>query len=160
MQVVRVGGVDVGILLSKDEEDDRSGDVTHWIVSVDGSSEEEIISEKMLGRVLETVDQSDSSTIEKSLKENPAKKVTKAKIKSTSGIINQKKVIRRINTRAAAIKAGEEGPLDEGLEVERRPTPRPKKKDGDETVIEVKLLTGTLFIYRGENHRVEFVRTV
>lgn len=151
----------MGILLSKDEEDDRSGDVTHWIVSVDGSSEEEVISEKMLGRVLETVDQSDSSTIEKTLKENPAKKVTKAKIKSASSAsINQKKVIRRINTRAAATKAGEEGLLDEGLEVERRPTPRPKKKDGDETVIEVKLLTGTLFIYRGENHRVEFVRTV
>lgn len=134
-------------------------------MSVDGSSEEEVISEKMLGRVLETVDQSDSSTIEKSLKENPAKKVTKAKIKSTSssaaGIVNQKKVIRRMNTRAAAIKAGEEGgPLEEGLELERRPTPRPKKKDGDQTVIEVKLLTGTLFIYRGENHRVEFVRTV
>jgi hypothetical protein len=140
--------------------------VTHWVVSVDGSSEEEVISEKMLGRVLETVDQSDSSTIEKSLKENPAKKVTKAKIKSTSsssaaGIVNQKKVIRRMNTRAAAIKAGEEGgPLEEGLELERRPPPRPKKKDGDQTVIEVELLTGTLFIYRGENHRVEFVRTV
>ena len=159
-QVVRVGGVDVGILLSKDDEDDRSGDVTHWIVSVDGSSEEEVISEKMLGRVLETVDQSDSSTMEKSLKENPAKKVTKAKNKPTSSIINQKKVIRRMNTRAAAIKGGDECPLDEGFEVERRPTPRPKKKHGDETVIEVKLLTGTLFIYRGENHRVEFVRTV
>ncbi len=157
MQVVRVGGIDLGILLSKDDEDDRSGDATHWVVSVDGSSEEEVISEKMLGRVLETVDQSDSSTFEKSFKEKPVKKATKTKIKSSS---KEKLGIRRINTRATGIKTGEEPIFDDGMEDERRPTPRPKKKDGDETVIEVKMLTGTLFIYRGENHRVEFVRTV
>lgn len=157
-QVVRVGGIDVGILLSKDDEDDRSGDVTHWLVSVDGSSNEEVISEKMLGRVLETVDQSDGSTFEKSMKEKPVKKSTKAKIKSAS---KQKTGVRRINTRAAASKTGEDPTFDDVFDDERRQNnPRPKKKDGDETVIEVKMLTGTLFIYRGEHHRVEFVRTV
>lgn len=146
--------MDVGILLSKDE-DDRSGQVTHWVVSVDGSSEEEVISEKSLGRVLETQDQSDGSTFEKTLKEQPVKKETKAKVKKP----NNKKGIHRIGTRASKTEE-EESVLNSGVEIERRPPPRPKKKDGDETVIEVKMLTGTLFIYRGEHHRVEFVRTV
>jgi hypothetical protein len=143
-------------LLSKDEdEDDRSGDVIHWVVSVHGSSDEEVISEKMLGRVLETHDQSDGSTFEKTLKEIPAKKTTKAKVNKAKN----KKGTYRIGTRAS--KTGKaESALNDGVEIERRPLPRPKKKDGDETVIEVKMLTGTLFIYRGEHHRVEFVRTV
>lgn len=149
----------MGILLSKDEDDDsRPGDVTHWVVSVDGSSEEEIVSEKMLGRVLEAHDQiSDGSTVEKSLKEKPAAKPTKAKIKPGSKKLAQAK--SRV-TRAGATKNGEEPMADDGGAIERRPAPRPKKKEGDETVIEVKMLTGTLFIYRGEHHRVEFIRTV
>mmetsp|Transcript_2261 Transcript_2261/g.6470 ORF Transcript_2261/g.6470 Transcript_2261/m.6470 type:complete len:180 (-) Transcript_2261:330-869(-) len=158
VEVVRVDGMEVGILLSKDDADDRSGDVTHWVVSVNGSSEEEVVSERMLGRVLEDIDQSDSSTFDKTQKEAPVKKATKAKVKS--GPKNKKGGNRRVNTRAGANKNGEEPNFDEGEEIVRRPTPRPKKKDGDETVIEVKMLTGTLFIYRGENHRVEFVRTV
>lgn len=143
-------------MISKDEQEgDRSGDVTHWVVSVDGSSEEEVISEKMLGRVLETQDQSDGSTFEKPLKEVPTKKTTNAKVKQ----VKKRRGGNRIGTRAN--KSGEdESALNEGFETERRPLPRPKKKDGDETVIEVKMLTGTLFIYRGEHHRVEFVRTV
>ena len=65
-----------------------------------------------------------------------------------------------MNTRATS-KDGALALLNEGKEIERRlPPPRPKKKQGDERVIEVKMLTGTLFIYRGMNHRVEFVRTV
>jgi len=36
-----------------------------------------------------------------------------------------------------------------------------KKKVGqDETVVKVKMLTGTLYLYRGENPRAEFIRTV
>lgn len=155
-QVVRTGGIDIGILLSKDEEEDgRVGEVTHWVVSVDGSSEEEVISEKALGCVLETQDQSDGSTYEKALKEKPVKKSTEVKVKSSSG----KNKNRRANTRAAS-KNGENSLLANGLDFERRQTARPKKKDGDETVIEVKMLTGSLFIYRGDDHRVEFVRTV
>lgn len=157
---MRVDTIDIGILLSKDEEDDgRSGEVTHWVVSVDGSSEEEVISERSLGRVLETHDQSDGSTFEKSMKERPAKKSSKTKNKSVSASSSGQKGNRRINTRAAS-KNGEDAVLHDGLEFDRRPNPRPKKKDGDETVVEVKMLTGTLFIYRGEHRRVEFVRTV
>ena len=124
-------------------------------MSVDGSSEEEVISEKALGRVLETHDQSDGSTFEKAMKEKPVKKSSKTKVKSSSS----KSKNKRANTRAAS-KNGDDSLLRTGLDFERRQTARPKKKDGDETVIEVKMLTGSLFIYRGDHHRVEFVRTV
>lgn len=157
LQVVRAGGVDIGILLSKDEEEDeRATEVTHWIVSVDGSSEEEIISEKALGRVLETHDQSDGSTFEKAVKEKPVKKSSKTKVKSSSS----KSKNKRASTRAASKNGEDSLLLSNGLDFERRQTARPKKQDGDETVIEVKMLTGSLFIYRGDHHRVEFVRTV
>ena len=112
-------------MLSKDdEEDNRSGDVTFWVVSVDGSSEEEVISEKMLGRVLESQDQSDGSTFEKTVKEKPAKKTTKAKVNKTK----KKKGINRIGTRAN--KGGEEElVLNRGVEIERRP---PRKKPAED----------------------------
>lgn len=149
--------MDVGILLSKDEDDDgRYGEAAYWVVSVDGSSEEEVIPEKSLGRILDPNVQSDESTVDKSAAARPIKKATtKAKIKSRSTI----KGNRRINTRAAG-KNGEATELLLGLESERKPSPRPKKRETDETVIEVKMRTGTLFIYRGEHHRVEFVHTV
>lgn len=159
-QIVRVGGIDIGYLLSKDDEEDQASTVatTFWVVSVEGDShEEEVISEKALGRVLdadESDDSGKSATIAKVKK--VTKKATNAKIKAKSS----KKGTRRMNTRATS-KDGALALLNEGKEIERRlPPPRPKKKQGDERVIEVKMLTGTLFIYRGMNHRVEFVRTV
>jgi hypothetical protein len=141
------------------------------VVSVQGdSNEEEVISEKALGRVLDDSDDSVKSatfeklvTIEKSVTseksaKKPVKKGTKAKNKVASG----SKGTRRMNTRATSKSGnGSQSALNDRIDMERRaPSPRPKKKQGDETVIEVKMLTGTLFIYRGENHRVEFVRTV
>jgi hypothetical protein len=138
------------------------------VVSVEGdSNEEEVISEKALGRVLDDSDDSESATIEKLVTiekstekstKKPVKKGTKAKNKVTSG----NKSTRRMNTRATSKNGnGSQSALNDRIDMERRaPSPRPKKKQGDETVIEVKMLTGTLFIYRGENHRVEFVRTV
>ena len=159
-QIVRVGGIDIGYLLSKDDEEDQASTVatTFWVVSVEGDShEEEVISEKALGRVLdadESDDSGKSATIAKVKK--VTKKATNAKIKAKSS----KKGTRRMNTRATS-KDGALALLNEGKEIQRRlPPPRPKKKQGDERVIEVKMLTGTLFIYRGMNHRVEFVRTV
>ena len=115
-----------------------------------------MISEKALGRVLESHESDEASaTIEKT-KKPVAKKTQKAKAKV---VVTGSKGSRRMNTRAAS-KNGKDGALTNGLDVERRPAPRPKKKQGDETVIEVEMLTGTLFIYRGKHHRVEFIRTI
>ncbi len=99
-----------------------------------------------------------SATIEKTKKPVAAKKTQKAKSKAKV-VVTGSKGWRRMNTRAAS-KNGKDGALTNGLDFERRPAPRPKKKQGDETVIEVEMLTGTLFIYRGKHHRVEFIRTI
>lgn len=153
-KLVRVEGVEVGILLSKEEDDGHSEGVTHWIVSVDGSSEEEVVSEKMIGRVLDDLEQSDSSTVEKTQRDRiPVKKASVSKVKFAP---RGKKVNRHINKRPS----GEEPEYGGDMESLPKQAPKPKKKPGDETVIKVKMLTGTLFIYRGENHRVEFNRTV
>jgi hypothetical protein len=153
VQIVRVEGIEVGILLSK-EEASRSQGVIHWIVSVHGTSEEEVISEKMMGRVLDDTVQSDNSTFEKSHKDQiPAKKAQTAKVKVTS---KRKKTQRHFMT----TQHGGEPEFRGGIVVEPRQEPKPTTRSGDGEVIEVKMLTGTLFIYRGENHRVEFARTV
>lgn len=122
------------------------------MVSVEGPNDEEIVSEKALGLVLdsnESDESSMSSTIKKTEKK-VAKKITKPKTK----------VVKRKTTTRSKTKG--KGPLDDAiLEAPRKvPAPKPKKQEGDEEVTEVKMKTGTLFIYRGSNHRVEFIRTV
>ena len=43
----------------------------------------------------------------------------------------------------------------------KRPRVAPKPKVAEhESVVEVKMNTGTLFMYRGDNPRAEFIRTV
>eukprot|EP00934_Nitzschia_sp_Nitz4_P005226 Nitzschia sp. Nitz4//scaffold3_size479765//114419//115153//NITZ4_000048-RA/size479765-augustus-gene-0.11-mRNA-1//1//CDS//3329550602//5216//frame0 len=154
VEVVRMDGVDVGILLSRDSDDEdsssRQGETSYWVVSVDGSLEEEVISENFLGRVLEPND-SDGSTVEKT--KPVARKATKTKRKHS-------KKGRRVNTRATKKDGDELVTTGESLDFERRPAPRPRKMEATETVVEVPLLTGTLFIYRGRHRRVEFVPTV
>lgn len=161
-QLVRVGGIDIGILLSKAEDVGASPTAaTHWLVSVEGPQDEEIVSEKALGRILETHD-SDGSTIEK-IVTKPAKKTAKTKNK----LDERKQAMRKIiKTRAKSMgKGGNDGidPQNDILNpIIREPPSRSKKKQDDESVVKVRMLTGTLFMYRGgTNHRrVKFVRTV
>jgi hypothetical protein len=160
MQVVRTGGIDVGIILSKAN---KEGGVTKWMVSVDGGSDdEELISEKMLGRILDTSESDDNSSksamVDKTVKQPPAKKTSKEKTKHVAGGASDAN--RRVNTRAATKMGGTHNELFSGLDATRKAPAKPKKKQGDETVVEVEMRTGTLFIYRGNHPRVEFVRTV
>jgi hypothetical protein len=156
-------GVDVGILISKatNDEKESKGETTRWMVSVVGGSEdEEMVSEKMLGRVLaaqESDDSSRSATMKSDAKNN-LKKAGKETTKFTS----DGPPSRRMNTRAASKKGGAHTELVTGLDSVRNfaTSPRPKKKQGDETVIEVKMRTGTLFLYRGKTRRAEFIYRV
>lgn len=152
----------------------------HWLVSVEGG--EEYVSERTLGRVLEAHDHPSSdeslksATTTNSMKGKnskskvivAAKKTTKSKPSKPSTAkksASSSASSRRATTRAATRKNGNGKPdLMEGLDrietVNRKvPSPKPKKKDGEETVVEVNMLTGTLFIYRGKHRRVEFVPT-
>jgi hypothetical protein len=150
------------------------------MVSVESGSEEEI-SEKYLGRILEASDESDeTATIDKSdasaSKEKKGgksasalpKKVSfhHAKHEAPSG--SSKGSNARRNTRASrnADSIDMEALSDINKKAKRDPAvPRPGKKskssavDG-ETVVEVKMATGTLYIYKGLKRRVEFIRTV
>eukprot|EP00980_Cylindrotheca_fusiformis_P008184 scaffold1734_cov196-Cylindrotheca_fusiformis.AAC.6 len=156
VELVRVGGIDIGILLSKaEDEDDAPGATTHWVVSVEGPNDEEVISEKALGRVLdgsESDESSMSSTIQKTeeMETKVVKKTTKTKAKAAK----RKSAPRTKSKRKKRLE-------DMMLVAPRRaPAPKPKRQEGDDDVTEVAMKTGTLFMYRGSNPRVEFIRIV
>ena len=138
-QVVRTSGVEVGTLLYKlDETGDDSPSTNHtirWMVAFQGddttSSDEEEVSEKYIGRLVET-----------SSNESDSAKSSSSKSKKTKTVPASAKRIKGKNGRFL-------------------PNPRPSKKTAnDETVVKVKMLTGTLYLYRGKNPRAEFVRSV
>jgi hypothetical protein len=146
-QVVRTSGVEIGTLLRTiDESGDESSSnssVTRWMVSFQDDDEEEV-SEKYIGRLVggssdeaDTAKQSSGSNVSK--KGEVAKKKTKAK----NG---------RFQTSKGGRKNGVAG----------RAAGRPPRKPVDipETVVKVKMLTGTLYLYRGKNPRAEFIRVV
>lgn len=212
-KIVRPGSLDTGILLSKAE--DTSGrdspssnsSSTHWLVSVEGNSKEEDVSERYLGRVLpkEADGDSNGSNGRRSPKSGSAvvrkpatrkdSRVTNntddeakassdnnsgGKLRATKAAARGKpaaKTAYKAKASAQAAKAalaprkyatrrgkGEGEELYEGIDkiTSKKPKPRvPAPKPGpDETVIKVKMLTGTLYLYRGLRPRAEFVRIV
>lgn len=159
LQLVRTAGIDVGIILFKaQDEDSTHSSITHWVVSVEGSNNEEVVSEKTLGRVLD-VQESDDSSTKSTVKKTTEKKIVK-KSSKTKPRSNSRKTAKA-KTKATRSKTKGQSHPESILEAPRKHvTPRPRKQEGDDSVTEVKMNTGILFIYRGSNHRVEFVRTV
>lgn len=56
-------------------------------------------------------------------------------------------------------------PMDEGSTKRKMPPHKPfknkrPKPNGDEKCLQIKLLTGTLYMYRGPNRRAEFIRKI
>lgn len=130
---------------------------------MEGSDTEEVVSEKTLGRVLdgqESDDSSDKSTVKKPTAEAKATvKKPSSKPKPPAAKPPSRKAVKaKPKSRSKNSKGGQ---IENILEAPRKhATPKPRKQDGDEKVTEIKMKTGILFIYRGANHRVEFVRTV
>ncbi len=117
-------------MLRKIEDNDEdspsgTGASIRWKVAFHHGDSEEEISEKYMGRLVESSNESESSSTNK---KSLAKRVSKAKN----------------NGRLATAVKGSSSDHDEN----------------GETVIKVKMLTGTLYLYRGMNPRAEFVRTV
>lgn len=121
---------------------------------------EEVVSEKTLGRVLdgqESDDSSDKSTVKKSVTD---KKVIK-KSSKTKPKPNSRKTVKAKSSNTRSSKSRGLSQPENMLEAPRKhATPKPRKQEGDEKVTEFKMKTGILFMYRGANYRVEFVRTV
>mmetsp|Transcript_23847 Transcript_23847/g.58329 ORF Transcript_23847/g.58329 Transcript_23847/m.58329 type:complete len:172 (+) Transcript_23847:157-672(+) len=155
VELVRTEGIDIGILLS--QADDEDYNIPHWIVSVEGMDTEEVVSEKTLGRVLDGQESDDSST-KSTVKKATEKKVVKKTSTKTKPKSNNRKTVKAKSSKTRSSKSkGQENMLEAPR---KHATPRARKQDGDEKVTEIKMKTGILFMYRGTNHRVEFVRTV
>jgi len=66
----------------------------------------------------------------------------------------------RPSTRSAIRKNKVGKALYTGIKDNKKVSKGKKNKNANETVVKVKMLTGTLYLYRGENPRAEFIRTV
>lgn len=93
------------------------------------------------------------------------KTAKKQKVVSFQGKNSKRQRSLRVNTRSSSRNDPETEfavlPVD--LKTSRRGVskkggPRPGKKAKNEEVVKVKMLTGTLYLYRGENRRAEFIR--
>jgi hypothetical protein len=185
-QVVRDEGIAIGRLIRKVEETSRDGDspgnnnVDHWVVSFDGETKEQEVTEKYIGRLVE------SSETESEEKESaPAPVTLPAKVPPAGGNNSKAK------TNGKGVKKGKSPPPAKSKNGDSngengRPSTRATFKQGagdkkilkgikgvkkgsrsrtpsvseNETVVKVKMNTGTLYLYRGENPRAEFIRTV
>lgn len=155
------------------------------MVSFDEGSQEEI-SEKGLGRIIGGADSDDSvsnghlptatsmakpppvSTNNSNSKEATAKVTAAKKPQARKVRYEPPQENKRVLTRAVRKQNGS-ATLHSGIEVARKKAPKTSKGNNkvdrsktsaDETVITVKLLTGTLYMYRGAHPRAEFVRSV
>lgn len=171
IQVVRDEGVAIGRLVRKVEQE-PDADVAHWIVSFEGDTEEHEVTEKYIGRL---VDNSETESIKSRDSPLPTTKSSSSSIgsaslgKSPNG--NAAKKGKSPPRKSASPHRGGAKPstrsnnkdgksLLKGIKTTKK-APRGQKQLGEnESVVKVKMLTGTLYLFRGENPRAEFVRTV
>jgi len=146
------------------------------MISIDETSDDEQdIQETMLGRVL------DSSTAAKAAESSDngstimaveIKRAFKPKTGShkgpTTGPTNHRSSSlsrgEQHRTRARTRSSGDSSELLGGIEEVELPPPRKRVKhdmrlNTGETVVKVKMLTGTLYLYKGRQRRAEFVRS-
>lgn len=144
LQVVRTSGVQIGTLMYKIEEsDDGSPTTSHptirWAVGFEGEEEgeadhQEEVSERSFSLFMDDSSNESESSTSKSSSKRAKKTVAAAKrTKSKNGRFYAQQ-------RAKAASSN--------------------KENNGETVVQVKMLTGTLYLYRGLNPRAEFVRNV
>mmetsp|Transcript_22255 Transcript_22255/g.32850 ORF Transcript_22255/g.32850 Transcript_22255/m.32850 type:complete len:192 (+) Transcript_22255:161-736(+) len=168
VEILRDEGVAIGRLVRKVDHDEGEGTVEHWIVSLDGESGEEEVTEKYIGRLVESSDT-------ESLKGDNAPSFAVATRNDRSGSKNSNKVKRsnltgryervrstRPSTRSTRRQNGSDEQLLKTVKNIKKISKKTNKPADDsiETVVKVKMLTGTLYLYRGDKPRAEFIRTV
>ena len=179
---MRDEGVAIGRLVRRAEEEDGNmspSSANRWIVSFEGEEHEEEITEKYIGRLVDSNESDSLST--QSRKPAPIKSSSRDMGKNKSNAVPQQKAARaggnrktkhlspaasaadsdRPSTRFTTRSSKAEKILYTGIKDKKVPKGKKSKKGGpNETVVKVKMLTGTLYLYRGENPRAEFIRTV
>lgn len=148
------------------------------MVAVEGSEKREDVSERRLGRVLNaSTTESDSSTVTVNSddvrtndrpgaafgKATPNKTAKSSKVTAHKATTTTKPVAGQPihSTRAVTRSAGPSVELFRGIEeivLPPKPKLSSKTSSRNESEIKVKMLTGTLYIYRDKRH-VKFVRT-
>ena len=186
VKVVRDEGVAIGRIVRKvDQDSDSEANVGHWIVSFVGDTEEHEVTEKYIGRLVESsetesVKSSQSplpprangrskTSISRSRKEKSPPVVAKSPPRSTlTGAKGEVRPSTRSTikqpTKAPIKQGGNKKALLKGIKAAAKKGPARgaggKLPGANETVVKVKMLTGTLYLYRGEHPRAEFIRTV
>uniref|UniRef100_A0A7S2N576 Uncharacterized protein n=1 Tax=Helicotheca tamesis TaxID=374047 RepID=A0A7S2N576_9STRA len=168
VEVVRVDGIVTGRLLKKTDEADASNSA-RWLVALEDKSEEEGIIEKSLGRVLDETELAQRRVLEEmeseSGKSSGGSNSGKQRVNKAKPTITKRAVRNgRVNTRSSGNKAvgtllGSEPKLRSGKRFGPSQSEKIIKRKNEE-VVKVKMLTGTLYLYRGDHPRAEFVRTV
>jgi hypothetical protein len=153
--------------------------VTYWVIAVEGESLTEEVSERKLGRVIDSTE-SDGSTV--TVNNNTRKSSLHPSSTNNTGSSKTKgKAVRRGTTakvssqNAAAVnltlrkttrstrRSGEPVELLAGIEhipATTKKTTSKRKFQDDGNVTKIKLMTGTLYLYKGKRpYRAEFVRS-
>lgn len=152
----------------QDSDGDGESNVAHWMVSFEGDAEEHEVTEKYIGRLIES---SETESI-KSADDPPSPKAgsaTSAKGKNAAAARKEKSPPRKAAPasphRGGGAKPSTRSTIKDGKSLLKgikaiKKQPRGKELGENESVVKVKMLTGTLYLFRGENPRAEFVRTV
>lgn len=172
---MRDEGVAIGRLVRKaDTDSEGEGLVEHWIVSLDGQSGEEEVTEKYIGRIVEEDDTESKQEGDATTTDLPVSKGTgttrlkekkqngsKAKRSTLTGRYEQSNKESRPSTRAASRNKSGDTKLLKGVKHIKKTSKQShnnNKTSGNETLVKVKMLTGTLYLYRGDKPRAEFIR--
>ena len=157
-----------------------------WIVSFEGEEQEEEITEKYIGRLVDS-NESDSLSatsrragVKKPVKAAAGRSIAKHTVTGASpgskNAVGASDGSDRPSTRGFTTRSGKVGGKVPymgikdgvgGIKKTKKTNGGKKgrggnhnKKADNETVVKVKMLTGTLYLYRGDNPRAEFIRTV
>lgn len=184
LQVVRDEGVTIGRLVRRVDQDFDSENVVHWIVSFVGDPEEHEVTEKYIGRLVES---SETESVKSTQTPPPSTKAAAAKSRTNTNRPRRDKsppphkakspppIVKgevRPSTRSTIkqpVKTqGKQNAVKKAVVKSVKTVKKPPIKVGgggkqsveNETVVKVKMLTGTLYLYRGDRPRAEFIRTV
>jgi hypothetical protein len=166
-----------------DQDFDSEPNVVHWIVSFVGDPEEHEVTEKYIGRLVES---SETESVKSAQTPPPSAKAAAAKSRTNTTRPRRDKSPPHKAKSPPPIVKGEVRPSTRSTI--KQPVKPPGKQNGvkkavvkciktvkkppmkvggggkqsaeNETVVKVKMLTGTLYLYRGDRPRAEFIRTV
>ena len=169
-----------------DQDSDSEANVAHWIVSFVGDAEEHEVTEKYIGRLVES---SETESVKSTQTPPPSTKAATARSRTNNSRLRRdKSPPHKAKSPPASVKGdvrpstrstikqpvkpqGKQNGVKKVVVKSVKTVKKPPMKTGggggggkqsgeNETVVKVRMLTGTLYLYRGDRPRAEFIRTV